>query len=663
MKLASVRIENLRCLEDQTVVLDDYTCLVGPNGAGKSTVLCALNVFFRESDNAPAGQNLTKLTAEDFHKKDTTKPIRITVTFTGLSAEAQKDFADYYRQEQLVITSEATFDEESKTAEVRQYGQRAVLASFKAWFAKAKEGAKAPELKAAYAELQKSHGDLPNATTKGDMESALRAYEEAHRDKCTLEPSGDNFYGFTNGTNLLAKYVQWVFVPAVKDAATEQTEAKNSALAKLLSRAVDAKANLKKPIEELRLRSSDEYRRIMKEHEASLDSVSKALQSKLAQWAHPSATVRLNWNHDDTAVKVADPVAGVRAGESGFEGELCRLGHGLQRSYIMALLQELAGADADGAPRLLLGCEEPELFQHPPQSRYLGEVLRKLSTKNAQVLICTHSPHFVVGDHFENIRVVRKAPGTSHAVVSHATWKEVSARLATATGKAEHKTQQGALATIHQALTTSISEMFFTPVLFLVEGAEDVAYITAYLALMERWDEWRRLGCHIVATDRKSNMIRPLCVAQALGIPTFVVFDADGNVTNATSRPKHEGDNRALLALCGRSEATPFPPTTVWGTNLAVWPTTLGALVIAELDAAAWRTAKDSVEAAFGQPGDLEKNPLFIAEVLTKCWEARARSASLQQLCERMIAFARAVGTTPAAATDSRRPEETTATA
>ena len=93
MKIASIRIQNLRSFADETIPLNDYTCLVGPNGSGKSTVFCALNIFFRETDNVST--DLIQLDREDFHYQNTNEPIRITVTFTDLNEEAQKkDFAD-----------------------------------------------------------------------------------------------------------------------------------------------------------------------------------------------------------------------------------------------------------------------------------------------------------------------------------------------------------------------------------------------------------------------------------------------------------------------------------------------------------------------------------------------------------------------------------------
>src|SRR5882672_1895378 len=114
MKIHSVRIENFRSFKDETILLDDYSCLVGPNGAGKSTVLCALNIFFRETENTAT--DVVNLSDEDFHRKETSVPVRITLTFTGLNAEAQEDFKDYFRQEKLIISAVAKFDAASGKA-------------------------------------------------------------------------------------------------------------------------------------------------------------------------------------------------------------------------------------------------------------------------------------------------------------------------------------------------------------------------------------------------------------------------------------------------------------------------------------------------------------------------------------------------------------------
>ena len=92
MKIKTLRIQNFRSFKDETIHFDDYTCLLGPNGAGKSNVLCALNIFFRETANAVT--DLTALEEQDFHQKQTGQPICLTVTFSDLSEEAEGDFKD-----------------------------------------------------------------------------------------------------------------------------------------------------------------------------------------------------------------------------------------------------------------------------------------------------------------------------------------------------------------------------------------------------------------------------------------------------------------------------------------------------------------------------------------------------------------------------------------
>ena len=111
MKIKKLRIENFRSFIDQEFGLNRHSCFVGPNGAGKSTVLCALNVFFKEQDSSAT--DTSKLCDEDYFARKTNNPIRITVTFDDLSEQAKTDLADYVRQNELVVTAEAIYDEAS----------------------------------------------------------------------------------------------------------------------------------------------------------------------------------------------------------------------------------------------------------------------------------------------------------------------------------------------------------------------------------------------------------------------------------------------------------------------------------------------------------------------------------------------------------------------
>jgi putative ATP-dependent endonuclease of the OLD family len=639
MKIKEVDIRNFRALSGERVSFNDYTCLVGSNGAGKSTVLNALKVFFR--DTTVAGGDVLTLKEEDFHLRNTDEPIVITVKFHGLEEEAQKDFAHYYRQGLLIVSAVAKWDRGSRSAEVKQFGQRMAMEAFSGYFKADEDGAPATELKKMYEGIRGSFKDLPPQSTKPVMKEALRSYEAGHPDLCAPIQSEDQFYGFSRGLNLLQKYVQWICVPAVKDAASEQLEARNNALKMLLERTVRAKLSFKEPLDKLRLETEEKYRAILKEHQGALESLSESLSARLKDWAHPDASLKVQW-HDESSeyVNVAEPLAQILAGEGRFEGTLSCFGHGLQRSFLLALLQELAGAGNLHGPTLLLACEEPELYQHPPQAKHLASVLDKLSGSNSQVLVSTHSPFFTSGRGFEDIRFFRPNPGLKQSNVHSVAIEELSKTIANVKGESPAGVG-GMSLKVEQTLTSSINEMFFTSVLVLVEGPEDAAHITTYLTLMGHWEDFRRLGCHIVPTYGKPGMIQPLAIATMFGIPTYVVFDADGDEQKVAERKKQQNNNIALLRLCGVGEADPFPAAAFRALNACVWPIDIGRAVKGDIGEEEWSRAAQRVHEKLDiDVTNLQKNPPFIGYVLCDAWEHGARSKHLCEVCDAIIQFA-----------------------
>jgi len=636
LRISSVRIENFRSFKDETIPFNDYACLVGPNGAGKSTVLTALNVFFRESDGLPT--NLSQLDDEDFHCKDTNNRVRITVTFEDLNEEASEDFSDYVRHEKLVVSAVATFDQTTGKADVKQYGQRLAMPAFAPFFEGIDDGKRVAELREIYAEIRAGHEGLPAPGTKDAMVQALHEYEASQPDKCELIPSEDQFYGFSKGTNRLAKHVQWVYVPAVKDATSEQVEARNSALGKLLARTVRSQTNFDESVKELRAGMQEQYQALLDGSQHVLNTISESLQKRLSEWAHPEARLRLEWKQDpDKSVRVEEPWAHILAGEGDFEGELARFGHGLQRSYLLALLQELSGTEAGESPTLILACEEPELYQHPPQARHLASVLNKLSQGNSQVIVSTHNPWFVSGEGFEDVRMVRKTEGSPCSTVSHMSFEDIAVAVAEATGEEPTK-PEGALAKIHQALQPALNEMFFTRRLILVEGLEDMAYLQAYFTLLDKADDFRRLGCHIVPANGKSELLRPLVISKHMKIPTYLVFDSDADKEDRNgSKAKHEKDNKALFKLARGDEGIPFPDGTVWGTGFTVWHSDIGAVVRHEIGPDKWAQYRNRADQLYGHVGDLKKNFLHIGASLAFAFDDGKRSESLEKLCVKIL--------------------------
>ncbi len=189
--------------------------------------------------------------------------------------------------------------------------------------------------------------------------------------------------------------------------------------------------------------------------------------------------------------------------------------------------------------------------------------------------------------------------------------------------------------------------MFFTQRLVLVEGLEDVAYVYSWMILTERWERFRSTGCHVVPVNGKSEMIRPLIVAQGLKIPTFAVFDADGDkIAKAENRTRHHRDNVALLRLLGGDESDPFPTGPVWGGSFVTWPSDLGQFVETEFVLSLgvqgnlkFDAVKGKANAECGFAGDLGKNAIYIGALLSLARDAGAGSESLDRLCEQIMEF------------------------
>lgn len=637
MKIESVYIKNFRCFREDTIFFDDYTCLVGANGAGKSTVFSALHVFFRHYKDSKT--DLSKLVDKDFHHSNTKDPIIIRVTFKDLSDQAKLDLKDYVRQDKLIVTAEATFDEASQKADVKQYGSRLGIEDFKIFFEKEKAASKAPELNECYASIKEKYPDLPNANSKDAKIAALRDYEAARPDECNLIPSEDQFYGATKGANKLAPHIQWVFVSASKDATEEGEESKTSALGQLLLRTVRAKVNFTERIAIVREDANKAYAKLLGEEQKELDELSASLKSRLSQWAHPSINASVKWKQDpEKSVKVEEPVAAILIGERGFEGELSRFGHGLQRSYMFALLQELNTIDDAAAPTLILCIEEPELYQHPPQARYLAETLQELAGVNTQVMVCSHSPIFIPKTDFENVRIIRETGNPVETKNARITYQELSDYLITIGGKPINRA--GVVAKLFPYLSPSINEMFFCKVPIFVEGIEDIAYIKTYAELNTQSTDYRKLGCHLINADKKSNIIEPLAVAKLLKLDAHLVFDFDTDVIKAEHITEHKRDNKKLLAIQGHDTESEWPANNIIKDNLWGWKTNLGDTIKKEIPD--WTKYYDQASLEYGNAGGLQKNPLVISRTLELAWEAGEKSQTLLTLVGNIINFAQA---------------------
>jgi putative ATP-dependent endonuclease of the OLD family len=676
MKLAEVRIENFRSFKDETILLNDYTCLVGPNGTGKSAVLMALNVFFRNNDSTVT--DVLNPTREDFHHEDVAKPIKITLTFDDLpcnddpsiTKEANELLKLYARQGKLVLFAKAEWDPESEKAPVKQYGSRSVMKEFKEFFKSKEDGAKAVDLKAIYNKLRKEFPELPELTAAKDMGSALQKYENERPVECTMEDGECQCYGFTGGLYRLADLVQWVYIPAVKDASTEQEEGSKTALGQLLQRTVRTKIDFKDELAALEQEAAAKYETILEGKKGALKDLGLAIQKSLREWTNPRASLELEWQGD--FAKAKPPIAKAKVGEDNFIDQgISRMGHGMQRGFLVAILKELVASEQKGGPKLLLGFEEPELYQHPPQAQHMQSLLERLTEpqNNSQIIITSHSPYFVSAKGFPNIRMFRKCGKRPCSVVKSTDYAKVERRIAETFGR-EMRSPTNLMATMGQIMQTSQKELFFSPVIVLVEGEEDVAFIATHLNLTGEWKTFRRNGCHFVVAGGKNNMPRLIAIAREFEIPTFVVCDSDMETMlrrlvkaealadTDSSRPdkiknsrseldKQKEVNEAILRLCGLKTGDLLKPETIRGVNVVMWRDTIGSAIEGSFEAAEWQETQDTVVGAYGYEHVREKrkNGMVIAATLEELNKKGKQSSALIDLCGRISQYAQRVET------------------
>jgi putative ATP-dependent endonuclease of OLD family len=621
----------------------------------------ALNVLFQE--NASTTTNVRVLSEEDFHHKNTRAPIKITATFEDLSEAAQQEFREYYRQGKLVIFAKAAWDETTRSAPVIHYGSRSVMKEFAPFFEAMKEGKKVDELRDVYSHIRSKFSELPAISTKAGMTDALRDYEENHPEQCEFMDEPNQFYGFTKGTYHLENYVQWVYIPAVKDASTEQDEGTRTALGQLLARTVRTKLSFGDDIERLKSEVEEKYTGILAQQKDALKELELSMTKRLQGYFNERARLALKWHYDaKTSIAIRDPTARADIGDGDFIGEVARAGHGMQRAFLLAILHELVGNERAGGPRLLLGFEEPELYQHPPQAQHLADVLDRLSgtDSNAQIVVTTHSPYFVSAKGFENVRMFSKCPREHCTRISAATYAQVEERLKIALGETP-KSPTSLMAVVGQTMHPSQRELFFTPIAVLVEGPEDVAFISSHLRLSGQWNTFRALGCHFIVAGGKDNMGRFIAIAQAIGVTTIIIFDSD-NVSlrkkvdaAANDAEKSKGAransernlkvNSCLLKLSGTEDSKAAEEATVWEDNVVMWGDNIGAAIVNDFGQEAWLLAEMRAREQHGlQDGVSRKNAMLIAATLEQLWAEKKQSASLVKLCAKVLQHAQQVG-------------------
>jgi hypothetical protein len=561
-----VKVENFRCLNCVEIPIEKLTVLVGSNGTGKSCFLKALELFYKTDIN---------YSELDFYNENIGSPIIISITYSNLTEQELQLFNPYLDGAELTIVKEITHPQSRDSQ--KYYGSKLYNPDFDAF-----RQASGTNLRRQFEELrqEESYSEFPSYQNRDIAEGILRDWELANPDSCERRRDDGQFFGFRNvGRARLERFTKFCLIPAVHEASLEATETRGSIISEIMEVVVRS-ALLSNP-EYVRLQeiAQEQYERVINpDGIPELLGLERELSNSLQQFVVDSE-VDISWE-SGLGVKIDPPRAFVQLTEDGFRTSVSRTGHGLQRAFLMSLFQYLAiiqtrlsieqeSAEVElphNLSSLIVGIEEPELYQHPDRQRHFSKTLVNLTRggipgviSNIQAIYCTHSPLMIEPDLIDNIRIFRKIAGSDDestpkvTEVTYTTLTEIASDIGIACGlDRETYSGESLRPRLTAIMTPQMNESYFAKLVVLVEGIKDQAILLG-CALSSSHD-FESKGISVIYCNGKCNIDRPLAILKRLKIPYYVVFDSDRRGRHPRVEANHE-----LLRLLESERIEDYP--------------------------------------------------------------------------------------------------------
>jgi putative ATP-dependent endonuclease of the OLD family len=646
MIVDSVHVKGFRSIYDEVLYCEQLTALVGANGAGKSSFLKGLDLFYNPSP---------KLDAEDFYNGDTSKEISVSVTFKNLSQEAVDLFLTYIQDGKLTV--ERIFSWDSGKVFTKYHGASRQNPDFKA----VRDGLlikdRGKTAKDAYELLRKKndYAILPAWTTIGKVPGDLTKWETDNPNKCLHQRDDGQFFGFKEvAQGYLGKFTRFLFIPAVRDASADSADNKGGVLSTLMDLVVRSVIASKAELIKLKEETQQKYNEILDpEKLIELKTLSDRMSTTLKEFV-PDAKIELSWL-PLAELSIPLPQADVKLIEDGYSSTVSRTGHGLQRAFILTMLQHLALAQtvlspqkdatvesisAVSLPNLVLAIEEPELYQHPNRQRHLANILLQLAAgktpgvaEKTQIIYGTHSPLFVGIDRIDQIRLLRKVANNDGPKKTRIISTNLD-KLAELVWEADNKpptryTRATLTPRLHTIMTPWMNEGFFADVAVLVEGEDDRAAILG--CAKAKGHDLESIGISVIPCGGKQSMDRPALIFRQLGIPVYLAWDGD----KGGDKPKPE-DNHRLLRIVNR-------PLEDWpsyiDTESACFENNLDSTLCDEIGGEIYNTLLEECQGDFCIPKKkhAQKNPAVISAIIQKAQIKGKSSKSLNNIIDNIL--------------------------
>jgi predicted ATP-dependent endonuclease of OLD family len=495
-----------------------------------------------------------KVDERDYYDENTSEDISITIHYSDLTDSEKKLFTPYLEGQELSIEKVISFSESKITQ--KYYGSRFMNPDFEAF-----RKASGTKLRVEYEKLAETgYKEFLPYQNRETTDKILEEWELSHKDKCQKHRDDGQFFGFQNvGMHRLEKYTKFIWIPAVQEASEEGKEERGSVFEEIMEIVVKSTLATNEEIIKLEAEAEERYKNLIDPSKnKDLQGLQKSLTDNLRFFV-PDSEVNIQWV-EETGVQINPPTAYVTLKEGGYANTVDRCGHGLQRAYILSLFQQLAliqastsleseesaGSPQLNLPSLIIGIEEPELYQHPDRQRHFAQTLLQLSSasvkgtfENIQPIYSTHSPLMIDFQRFNQLRIFKKGKAAEEdkpkeTYITHTDLAQVSrlveAAKAQASGSISDESMRQRLI---QIMSPWMNEGFFGKIVVLVEGIKDRALILGQ-ALAKNIN-FESMGICVIPCSGKFSMTEAIAIYKALGIPTYVVWDSDEGDPNGIS--------------------------------------------------------------------------------------------------------------------------------
>jgi len=386
MRLCKISIYNFHGIEYLELNLHDFTSIIGKNNSGKSTILRAIDLFL----------NQMKPDFDEWRRGYEKTPIEIECLFDKI-LDWERDIpgiSGLINADQIRLRFIASVEDDKVKVNYEAHIRDEQIQGWSdSW------GEISQEIKD-IATINEINGTgFRNKSNKERLRSILR------RERPELIETG-NARWTDESISILGALKQGlpqvVFIPAVRDAIEETKTTSKTAFGILINKLILPAIKETTEYQNIVTAVEDLSKKISNEGEDSLtvvDNLMKDISGRLNSIMSARALISLNLP-DSSKFVGANTILKI---DDGTETSIIHQGHGMQRSFLFALIETLANLEAksthqeeDKVRSSILLFEEPELFLHPHLMRRLKSALKGISySASWQVCITTHSPFLI----------------------------------------------------------------------------------------------------------------------------------------------------------------------------------------------------------------------------------------------------------------------------